>query len=201
MQLKYRNKKWCIVATGFDCNNCLLLQLPPQATHHVMALPLIASSNKQEMFHEAPKKKNLHFIVTPGFLKMWDQINSALFHSLSLRGSANKQTPVCKWQRQNNNSLSLLSLSLSLSLSLTHKVQPSAPKCSASATKSVFHWNLPEVSEIKCKSHPLHYCTGVNPNPFPQSKTQQWDYSQNPLVKHIPLFPKETHLAIANLFL
>jgi hypothetical protein len=115
MQLKYRRKKWCIVATGFDCNNCLLLQLSPQASHHVMAMPLIASSNQQEIFHGATKKKNLHFIVTPGFLKMWNQINSALFHSLSRRGSANKKTPVCKWQRQNNNSLSL-----SLSFSLTH---------------------------------------------------------------------------------
>jgi hypothetical protein len=139
MQLKYRHKKWCILATGFGCNNCVLLQLPPQASHHVVAPPLIASSNQQEMFHEDPKKKNLHFIITPGFLKMWDQINSALFHSLSLRGSANKQTPVCKWQRQNNNSLSL---SLSLSLTHTH----THTKCNPLPPSAVHQ--LPRVSFI-----------------------------------------------------
>jgi hypothetical protein len=57
VQLKYRHKKWCVVATGFDCNNCLLLQLPPQAAHHVMALPLIASSNQQEMFQKLQKQE------------------------------------------------------------------------------------------------------------------------------------------------
>ncbi len=89
---------------------------------------------------EAPKNKNLHFIVTPGFLKMWDKINSALFHSVSLRGSA-QQTDPCLQMAETKQQFSL-----SLSLSLTHTHTHTHTKCNPLPPSAVHQ--LPRVSFI-----------------------------------------------------